>query len=562
MTEARYTGPRLIIQTPHRSPDSHECTLATDTLTRIRPQAPAGCPMDVGGASVAAGCPAVPISHIPDNDKSSTPRTPATATATSARRLRQLDVPSAGWRYVGEGRAHIVVHHPGATPTQVLRFAKKVHDCPTSTTSTITSPTSTITAPEVNARFIRGMVDPVLGSELLGSWEYVSVAPKVAGCILAEVEMCRPHDRRCGGPSGAGSDGVAMLLPDWRIPPRLGSELGEHAGAGAAAEHRHRSGSPREPPRSITVEIKPKCGYPSVIDPGTASAKRDGVVIPRCRHCLHQTLKVEDGKWTQKSAYCPVDLFSNEPRKVRRAVTGLVATPQNNLRIFIGNKLVLSDSSQAAERACVSETIARVLFPPPAVTVTQIPDAGNVILVETMVGASGGGLEAVVSVVSEALLTHPILARLVELQQHASNNARDTAEMYHAYRSSAHASVDDRLWGSDGDLAEDPAGDRLRRFIGGMVGKDVSIMLNIQPTSAPGQTASGTSTRVDEGAAIHRCRHFVVRITVLDFSPKRYTYIHTHVHISGVHSVVTPCCLSSARRCPAASEPACVPTYH
>ena len=50
------------------------------------------------------------------------------------------------------------------------------------------------------------------------------------------------------------------------------------------------------------VYLQPKWGYlPSL------EADVTGRV---CRYCMHQFLKVKDGKWKSHSNYCPVDLFS------------------------------------------------------------------------------------------------------------------------------------------------------------------------------------------------------------------------------------------------------------
>jgi hypothetical protein len=48
-----------------------------------------------------------------------------------------------------------------------------------------------------------------------------------------------------------------------------------------------------------------------------------------CRFCLHQPSK----GLTPQSAYCPLDLFSGTPDRVNRALSALLETPQNNLRL-------------------------------------------------------------------------------------------------------------------------------------------------------------------------------------------------------------------------------------
>ena len=84
---------------------------------------------------------------------------------------------------------------------------------------------------------------------------------------------------------------------------------------------------------SLTIEVKPKCGKPFI---GLAN----GAVA--CRHCLHQHGKVSAGKWAQISQYCPLDLFSCDPKRVSFALEQLLSTPQNNFRVALNGTDVFS----------------------------------------------------------------------------------------------------------------------------------------------------------------------------------------------------------------------------
>ena len=92
--------------------------------------------------------------------------------------------------------------------------------------------------------------------------------------------------------------------------------------------------------RSFAVEIKPKWGY--LPNASSRIKKCHKVKFSKCRFCMHQHLKWQLGKTSSISGYCPLDLFDSCTCRVKRAVTSLFATPQNNLRVFYDGKLMYS----------------------------------------------------------------------------------------------------------------------------------------------------------------------------------------------------------------------------
>jgi len=64
-----------------------------------------------------------------------------------------------------------------------------------------------------------------------------------------------------------------------------------------------------------------------------------------CNFCLKQHHKLASGLVKFPSKYCPLDLFSGDSQRMMFAVEALLASPQNNLRIFRDGRLMHDEDS-------------------------------------------------------------------------------------------------------------------------------------------------------------------------------------------------------------------------
>jgi len=208
-------------------------------------------------------------------------------------KLNPMDL-SGGVSYRGEGNANLVVSLPGSRT--VLRFPKsKFID------------KSQHEKLETIARYINDVIYP----ELLEYVDRVSVATihwQQLDVIRNLVNSYRPSSR-------VAKDifyPAALVLPDYGFLPE--------PGVGPV----------------LAVEIKPKLGF---------LFPRNMVHPTMCNYCLKQYYKLNTGQVKFPSMYCPLDLYSGDPGRMLNALTALMASPQNNLRIFKDGDLLHGDES-------------------------------------------------------------------------------------------------------------------------------------------------------------------------------------------------------------------------
>ncbi|XP_038668517.1 inositol-pentakisphosphate 2-kinase isoform X1 [Scyliorhinus canicula] len=210
------------------------------------------------------------------------------------------------WKYHGEGNRSLVVSH--VQHCQVLRFLKFPieHAQPSQ-------------ALEEAPRRLKNIVDfskhvmkLLLGDNFVQPGEVIQLPLDFVTQLALKIQPERSGSR-CNKVMDAFS-GYALCLPD-------------------LTKFQTCHQIEKRPP--LCIEIKPKCGFIPFSSHITKDIKRHV-----CRYCMHQHLKVANGKWKRISKYCPLDLFSGNKQRMYIALKSLLQEPQNNLKIFKNGELI------------------------------------------------------------------------------------------------------------------------------------------------------------------------------------------------------------------------------
>ncbi|XP_028680114.1 inositol-pentakisphosphate 2-kinase isoform X1 [Erpetoichthys calabaricus] len=219
--------------------------------------------------------------------------------------LDQMDVNE--WKYHGEGNKSLVVSH--LQRSQVFRFLKY----PASDTENLckTARNAFIHVQKI-VDFSKNVMKPLLGENYVHHGVVVQLPLEFVQSVCLKVQQERPESR-CDKMMDTFS-GYALCLPNLTKLPAF-----------------HFS----EKQSSLCIEIKPKCGFL----PFSRHVSRE-TKYRVCRFCMHQHLKLANGKWHRMSRYCPLDLFSGSKQRMSFALKNLLQEPQNNLKIFKNGTLI------------------------------------------------------------------------------------------------------------------------------------------------------------------------------------------------------------------------------
>lgn len=279
--------------------------------------------------------------------------------------------PVASWRYKAEGNSNIVFTYEGTTPelrgaairvVKVLRRPKQPPAAITGQAGAVASSNGSTPPPGAagagalapglpeklqalerellprdGVEFTRECVAPLLGRRWL--CPAVDVPVSVSTLMALDSVLAAKQDRptRRAGVAVDASRRMVTVVVDHTVlrPPR------ELAAMPAPWRRAARAPSVLD---SFCVEVKPKCGFLP-----TAPGLRRADKYKYCRFCMHQCLKLQAGKVSHLSSYCPIDLYSGARHRVLRALKALTETPQNNFRVFRNGTPRFGDDARGLE---------------------------------------------------------------------------------------------------------------------------------------------------------------------------------------------------------------------
>ncbi|KAH9624291.1 hypothetical protein KSS87_014019 [Heliosperma pusillum] len=216
------------------------------------------------------------------------------------------------WKYKGEGAANLVLAYIGSSPSfmgKVIRVQKIPRNMAKyelgrsflpkhelllweGVGDIIRSPNKEI----ADQRFVQCVMTPLLGAEF--------VDPGI--CVLVSKEFLESVERN-----------VLCQRPLWRVNAAKVNICSDSV--------------------LLMSDHSPKCGF---LPYSSFVADKNAFKKNVTRFKMHQALKVKDSQIAQLSEFDPLDLFSGSRRRIDKAIKALIATPQNNLRVFRNGALI------------------------------------------------------------------------------------------------------------------------------------------------------------------------------------------------------------------------------
>ncbi|CAJ2675632.1 unnamed protein product [Trifolium pratense] len=312
---------------------------------------------------------------------------------------------AAHWVYRGEGAANIVLSYTGSSPYYIGKVMR-IRKSPRKESALLGVRNTLALTPHerliwkdahelisssdkeiAGQLYVDHVMKPLLGSKYVDAGTHILVTKEFLETVEKNVLSQRPASRVDDSRVDTQCD-FGLLMSDHSIFP-----------------HGNQESIP-----SISVEIKPKCGFlplSTFISEGTAIKKRV------TRFEMHQALKLQRGEISQQSVYDPLDLYSGSKERIHKAVKDLFTTPQNNFRVFLNGSLILGGLGGGAKStdACIAKVLEDELH-----SVIQADD--------------GQCTENLFTLVTEAVHKSGVLDKLVEVQK---LDSIDVEGVIHAY---------------------------------------------------------------------------------------------------------------------------------
>lgn len=237
---------------------------------------------------------------------------------------------AANWVYRGEGAANIVLAYTGSYPAFVGKVLR-VQKAPRNGSNSVNG-SEVLTAHEclvwkdfkelvssasleiAGQLYVQHVMIPLLGSGHVDAGLRVLVSREFLESVENNVLSQRPASRVKTTKVNVLCDS-ALLISDHSVFP---------------------NGTVKDC-LSVSVEIKPKCGF---LPFSRIISEKNAVKRTVTRFRMHQFLKLHQQEISEISEYDPLDLFSGSKDKIHRATEALLSTPQNNFRVFVNGCLV------------------------------------------------------------------------------------------------------------------------------------------------------------------------------------------------------------------------------
>lgn len=204
--------------------------------------------------------------------------------------------------YRGEGNANVVIALP--QERKVIRFRKSLPE--------EASPDDGKLSVEQEVEFAKNVVSWFFGSYAQIP-EILRYDMKDIGRLSEAIRDLRPEKRR----HKEITEVYATKFPDYTfLRTKLDDDL-----------FRNKA--------TFCVELKPKQGF----------LPKSEHKFQKCPYCLTQYYKLKKKVITARSSYCPFDLFSGLPERMKFALKELLKSPQNNLKIFKDGIVVYDQDS-------------------------------------------------------------------------------------------------------------------------------------------------------------------------------------------------------------------------
>lgn len=175
--------------------------------------------------------------------------------------------------------------------------------------------------PMRSLKFIHLIMKPLTDPFLSGSTELIHLKSQFISRLSELVEAHRPQHRL--DKTLLLDDQYALVMDDLcALPDHLIRQLDAKYLCGP----------------TISVEIKPKQGFLPPMHKLVMKSSINDRMVNNVKNCclygLTQQLKLSRGRVHRTSSYCPINLFSGCPIKMRNSLEELIHNPQNNFRVF------------------------------------------------------------------------------------------------------------------------------------------------------------------------------------------------------------------------------------